>query len=198
MIGAALVSKDFFALSMDERRWLTGGSFVLSGNNGARKWKRQGAPTKPYFLLFQQAVLDAVKSTANKDFRGRSLGTGEVVHFIFDHQNEYEKGATAVFRAMKQLPISVTDRIGDVVFSEKTRAVPLQIADFLAYESFSYLNRREIDGEDRMTNQEARLFATVWSRQRRAVFIDKEILQKMLLVCPLLPNQGFIPPPYLR
>jgi Protein of unknown function (DUF3800) len=194
IIAAALTSKDFMQLSIDERRWLTGGQYVLSENTNTKKWKKQGAPTKPYFLLFQQAVLDAVKVTQDKNFQGDGLGTGEIVHFIFDQQHEYESSARAVFRAMKQMPISVKDRIGDVVFSSKLRAIPLQVADFIAYESFCYLNRREVDSVDVITNQAERLFNSAWWNRCRSVFIDKTVLQQLLSHCPLQPRQRFIPP----
>jgi len=92
-VGAAIFSRDFHCLSIDERRWLTGGQFVLSGTT--RKWRKMGAPSKPYFLLFQQTMLDAVKHTQDKDCTGRALETGEVVHFVFDRQEEYEPTARA-------------------------------------------------------------------------------------------------------
>jgi hypothetical protein len=195
LIAAALTSKDFFALSIEERRWLTGGQYVHSTSTTKKKWKKQGAPTKPYFLLFQQAVLDAVKFTQDRTFQGNPLGTGEVVHFIFDQQHEYEATARAVFRAMKQMPLSVRERIGNVVFSSKLRAIPLQVADFMAYESFNYLSNREVNGVDVLSHQATRLLRR-WDT--RYVFINEPIIEKLLRHSPLTPGKCFVPPDPLR
>jgi hypothetical protein len=43
-IAVAIHADDFSALSLDERRWLTGGSLARSEK---LKWKSPGAPTKP-------------------------------------------------------------------------------------------------------------------------------------------------------
>ncbi len=194
VIATALTSKSFLALSVDQRRWLTGGQYVDSGDGDRKKWKKQGAPTKPYFLLFQQAVLDAVKLTQDTDFHGRGLGTGDHVHFIFDQQTEYEPTARAVFRAMKRMPISVRDRMGDIVFSSKMREIPLQVADFFAYESFAYLCLRETTGKDALTNQAYRLFETIWHRQLRSTFINDKIWGQLLTYCPMKPKERFVLP----
>ena len=190
-IGAALVAKDFFALTTDERRWLTGGQYVLSRNADQKKWKKQGVPTKPYFLLFQHAVLDAVKLTADRTYQGDVLDTGDMVHFIFDQQKEYEVSARSVFRAMKQMPLSIRNRIGDVVFSSKLRATPLQVADFMAYESYCYLRDRELSGKDVISRQAGRLLSR-WDR--RYVFINEPILKGLLYHCPMAPHKIFVPP----
>lgn len=50
-VAAAVHIDDFKARSTDERRWLTGGVLAKGANH---KWKSMGAPTKPYFLAFQQ------------------------------------------------------------------------------------------------------------------------------------------------
>jgi hypothetical protein len=148
LVGVAINTKDFFALSLDERRWLTGGYM-----SQARRWKKQGAPNKPYFLAFQQAVMDAVKFTQDRDIGGVHLGIGEPVHFVFDQQHEYESSARATFNALKRAPSSVKERIGDIVFTSKLRAIPLQVADFIAYESFCYLVNRIVRKQEKLRSE---------------------------------------------
>jgi len=186
IIGCAVNTKDFFALSLDERRWLTGG-FLSS----TQKWRKQGAPTKPYFLAFQQAIIDAVKFTQDVNVGGVPLGTGEVVHFVFDQQREYESSARAIFDAMKRAKISVKDRIGDVVFTAKTRALPLQVADFIAYESYSYIQGVLTKGKDQLRNQAAK---RLFQRPRRLVYINGATLKTMLTLSPVRPNSAFMFP----
>jgi hypothetical protein len=177
LVGAAINSKDFLALPIDHRRWLTGGYM-----SAPKKWRRQGAPTKPYFLAFQQAVLDAVKFSQHYDSAGRHLGTGDTVHFVFDQQFEYEQSARGIFNAMKRSPLSVKDRIGDVVFSSKSRALPLQVADFIAYESFCYLVERIHRNRELMRRQAARRLFRMSAM--RSVYIDAKELKKLLAACP--------------
>lgn len=186
IIGAAINTADFFALPLDKRRWLTGGYMSKPGN-----WKRQGAPTKPYFLGFQQAILDAAKYSQARDAMGRHLGTGELVHFVFDQQHEYEKSAHAIFNAMKSARLSIKGRIGDAVFTSKLRQIPLQVADFIAYESYSYLYNRIVRKRDELRSESAgRLF----NRDMRSVYIDREQLERMLRECPPRPKALFTLP----
>lgn len=185
LIGAAVNTADFLRLSIDERRWLTGGFMSKAG-----RWKRQGAPSKPYFLAFQQAVLDAVKFSQNVDYAGRFLGTGDVVHFVFDRQHEYEHSARAIFNAMKRAELSVKGRLGDVVFSAKDRALALQVADFIAYESFCYLSNRLLHDADMLRRASWRLF----NRDRRTVYMDTVELRRLLDECPPRPNALFTLP----
>lgn len=74
-VGAAIDRKAFLSHSLDQRRWLTGGCQSHSG-----KWKRQGAPTKPYFVPFQQCIVDVAKFAPTK----------ERINFVFDWQTDYE------------------------------------------------------------------------------------------------------------
>jgi len=201
LIGAAIRRRDFFSLSQDDRRWLTGGTFVASSTDGrARKWKRQGAPTKPYFLAFQQAVLDAAKyerhmplSTAYRRrelFSEKEPRNAKLVHYVFDRQDDYEATAKAVFNAMRQMPLSVKGRLGEVVFSSKLKVRPLQVADFIAYEAFSLLQNRE-NGQSQNSKP---LLKGVWSGNTRYVFVDQKALERLIRSSPLLPNKRFILP----
>ena len=81
VVGAALLTSAFYALTIDQRRWLTGGQFSRDVRSQPIKWKRQGAPNKPYFLLFQQAILDAVKFSQIDDLH-RTRNEAEVVNFF--------------------------------------------------------------------------------------------------------------------
>src|SRR6185437_14748676 len=127
-VGAAVNRKDFFALPLEMRRWLTGGVMSRPG-----KWRVQGAPTKPYYLPFQQCVLDIVKFSPTDQGR---------IHFVFDQQVDYEHTGRRIFLQMqKQFP-NVKRKAGDIVYTSRKRARPLQVADFIAYESHRLLTKR--------------------------------------------------------
>ena len=194
-IAVGISSTDFFRLPADERRWLTGGTFA-EGKNGLRKWKRQGAPSKPYFLAFQQAVLDATKLTT-VDTGAQLIShvdTNEKVDFIFDRQSEYEATALGVYRAMKEMPLSIKGRVGNITFESKTKSVLLQIADFMAYEAYSYLRSREVLSLDRPSQQASAVLTDALGFNTRHVYIDSKALSRLLLHSPLTPNRVFVPP----
>ena len=194
-VGTAISSNDFLALSVDERRWLTGGSFAF-GKGGIKKWKRQGAPSKPYFLAFQQAVLDATKFTT-VDTGAQLISqvdTNEKVNFIFDQQREYESTAMAVFHALKEMPLSIKGRVGNITFASKLKSIPLQVADFMAYEAYCYLRSRDAPGGQRASTQAFAILNDVLGFNTRHVYIDKKVLLQLLSYSPMTPDRFFVPP----
>ena len=70
----------FLSLSEDERRHLTGG--ILSKDYS--KWKRQGPPTKPYFLSFMHCLRQCIQATE----------AHLKVNLICDEQGQYSKNAS--------------------------------------------------------------------------------------------------------
>jgi hypothetical protein len=194
-IGVGISSSDFFRLPVDERRWLTGGTFT-EGKGGLRKWKRQGAPSKPYFLAFQHAVLDATKFTT-VDTGAQVIShvdTNGKVNFIFDRQHEYEATALGVFSAMKEIPLSIKGRVGNITFESKMKSVLLQIADFMAYEAYCYLRSRDIPGRNRPSQQASALLTGLLGFNTRHVYIDSDALSRLLLYSPMTANKVFVPP----
>jgi hypothetical protein len=186
IVGCAVNQRDFFAFSLDERRWLTGGFLSNTG-----KWKKQGAPTKPYFLAFRQTIMDAVKFTQRVDVGGVPQGTGDIVHFVFDQQREYESSACAIFNNMKRAESSVKDRIGDIIFTSKTQALPLQVADFIAYEWYRNIEEALVQGSHQFRNQAAK---RLFQREKRLVYMNGSILKAMLERSPVRHNGAFVLP----
>lgn len=128
LVGAAIDREAFMSRSIDERRWLTGGVQSVPG-----KWRIQGAPTKPYFLLFQQCILDVAKFAE---------GLGRI-NFVFDWQTHYEHTGKQIFGAMRRNVPTVGFRAGSIVYTSRLQARPLQVADFIAYESHRMLIERK-------------------------------------------------------
>lgn len=173
IIGAAIKTAIFFALSLDERRWLTGGIVKPSG-----KWIQSGAPTKPYFLPFQQCVVDA---TLASDPAG-------LTHFVFDRQKDFEPNAKRVFALMNQQHPAVSSRLGDIVYTSKLRQVLLQLADFVAYESYQFLvGNRPNSPLDSSMGANPPLFA----RNGMTTEIREADLKRMLKENPILPGRHF-------
>lgn len=174
MIGAAIKTATFSSFSIEQRRWLTGGRIKPNG-----KWLESGAPSKPYFLPFQQCVVDA---TLSSDERG-------LTHFIFDQQKDFEPNAKKIFALMNQQHPAVSSRLGDIVYTSKRRAVLLQLADFVAYESYQYLvvNRPKAPLDYTQRSDSHPLF----SRNSLTTEIGAADINRMLKENPIVPGKHF-------
>ncbi len=126
-IGAVVHLADFNSLSYGEKKHYTGGLF------DGHKWYATGAPSKPYYLAMMLSWREAFQR-ANSDTE---------VHFLYEHQQEYESGAYHFFYHSKQvLYKEFSDKMGHIGFADKQKFVGLQAADLLAYSWNNYLTRR--------------------------------------------------------
>lgn len=175
VIGAAVPTIDFYALSTDERRWLTGGALRING-----KWIDSGSPRKPYFLPFQQCVVDSVETIKNP------------IHFVFDQQTDYEIHANKLFRILREQRSDLVDAFGDIVYTSKHRALPLQIADFIAYESYQFLIGKR--AKSMATDRTMASSLPIFQRHNLLTIISRKDLARMLFEQPIMPGKRFIWP----
>jgi hypothetical protein len=120
LISSAVDVQVFMSLTEDERRYLTGGL-----HNGF-KWKKQGAPNKPYFVPFHETVIQAASHTP----------VGEKVLPIMSWQEQYEPKALELYRMMldSDPPMQCRPKLGeDMAYSDHKSVRPLQAADLAAY-----------------------------------------------------------------
>jgi len=131
-ISAGVIIDDFNALSLQERRFLTGGT--LGGKSG--KVFTSGCPNKPYFIPFQQVV---------------KLGTsyappGGKAHFSFGINNQFSGYAVALFRQIEEQKKLLTstwktrDRLGSLQFPLAAEAAQLQAADLFAHLTYLHMD----------------------------------------------------------
>lgn len=110
--------REFYLLSEDERRYVTGG--IRKG----RKWIRQGAPNKPYFLALIGCVSRALRFTP----------ANMTVHFYLDEQNEFASNVLELFAEIRKNFFSVDDlRLGGMSFATRSQNSALELADLVAY-----------------------------------------------------------------
>jgi Protein of unknown function (DUF3800) len=123
----------FRQYSLNARRHLTGAYWA---NKGQGKIKVSGAPTKPYYLAFQDVIVEALRCLKRMDWK---------VHFVFDQQHVLAPFALQLYSHMKrgidEHPYQVITgrwgrRMGDIDFRSRQDAPPLQAADLLAYCGF--------------------------------------------------------------
>ncbi|HEX3986773.1 MAG TPA: DUF3800 domain-containing protein [Acidobacteriaceae bacterium] len=179
-VAAAVHVDDFRARILDERRWLTGG--VLATGT-SRKWRSMGAPTKPYFLAFQQCVMDAVRFGMHNQT--------DKLHFVFDRQSDFETSALSLCGVMRKQHKDVDLKMGDVVFTSKESAILLQVADFMAYEAYQHKVRVLAEKRAQSPSFNADCLFDGWRRRRRLITIDNKQIEALLAQCPLRPGQRF-------
>ena len=121
LIGSAVDVPLFRSLTEDERRYLTGGL-----HNG-RKWTRQGAPTKPYYLPFSHGVIRA----------GSRTPKSQKVRIVMSRQAQYEMNALELYDLMlahRKPRLKVGNRLArKMQFSGPVEVVELQAADLICW-----------------------------------------------------------------
>lgn len=144
-IGCAVNTADFIALGKGERRYITGAGFrpwgfTLDTYEGVQ-WLASGGPSQPYYLAFQQCLMDGLAHVPRE----------ATVHFVFDHQNVLEDGAIKVFDDFKLHSPSEEGepKVGRLSFGFASSEPEIQAADLFTYSVFSSLTREQDITPDR-------------------------------------------------
>jgi hypothetical protein len=125
-IGSLVDVAAFNALSLDDRKWLTGAKW----NRQQQRWVTTGSPDKPYYLGFIECLESAALHVKRKDL---------LVNFFFDQQHILAPWAEQFFRTAKtQTYTTLSKRLGSLTFRSKEGVGGLQAADLLAH----YIYRR--------------------------------------------------------
>jgi hypothetical protein len=133
----------------------------------ARKWAKNSIASVVLVDEYAQVIPDWAKKSAafGDDYNfcfqmciGQAMGwvdalnppmpARDQVAFVFDQQEKLEGVTRNTFTQIKKFR-DVGDRMGTLAFASKKRFLPLQLADFFAYESYKFL--------DNMVNQSARM-----------------------------------------
>jgi hypothetical protein len=134
-IGGAVDVQAFDALTLGERRFLTGGNFTESG-----RWLSSGAPSKPYYLGLQHFVVEALM-VAKPHTK---------VHLVFDRQHVLSARAVQTLQEIVSLPPESPwrethhldlSRISSMQFANSTEEPALQLADLHTHAWYSYFSR---------------------------------------------------------
>lgn len=119
-VGSGIVTENFLALSVEDRQWMT-----------------HGNPDIPYFLCFQHCIVEAAH-------HADGLDPSEKVGFTFDRNETFVAEGTRLYDRMKDdVQWDNRFRLADTVaFASKRNSVPLQVADFAAYETYKQLENK--------------------------------------------------------
>ena len=158
LAGTAINVVDFLALSAEQRRFLTGGSYHV------RSGKLRGGATKtPFHVAMQNTTIQAAKFTP----------TSELADFVCDDQRQYCKYVIERFNIIKarnpQLPL------GNITHADSKTTLPLQAADLACYLAFQFAKQRLRTG----TMEPASPFLDLIGNENRFDYFDKPILQHL-------------------
>lgn len=166
-INYSLQISDFYARSLNERRFLTGAKV---GRNG--KFISSGSPHKPYFMPFHNCV----KQIANYAPKGGKA------HFFLGLGRPFAEYAAQMFRQIKADPTSpFVERIGALSFPLAKETPELQAADWLAHLTYVELDCRPAYNWDYPLSPRIQyLCQNARSFQEDLYCIEKEYIERAL------------------
>jgi hypothetical protein len=164
-VGAAVEHRAFGALTIGERRFLTGGRLR---KDKPHKWKRTGAPSKPYMFAMLAAVGSVVQEL-------RDYGSVRV-NFFFDENTVIRDNAIKTYHDLKDnlkeepdpIVAAGASRMGFIGFDDSELQPRLQVADLLANAWHG-----ELVGDK--NEERALMFRAVEKRSRLEVFDNKRL-----------------------
>jgi uncharacterized protein DUF3800 len=134
-LGAYVETKDFWSFTYGERKYLTGGK--LGAN---LKWVSSGAPSKPYFLLFDHCIAES----------GQLTNAGMKTIFVFDQQKNFEGRALQQFgeslAVFAREGNQIGRRLAGVLFQERDKVLGLQAADLYTHCWYRHIMRPQLRG----------------------------------------------------
>jgi hypothetical protein len=166
-VGSCLIVDVFRRLNVDERRYLTGARYDMSRS----KWLTSGAPETPYHLPIQQVVVDAAHLAS----------PSKKAHFVHDQQKQYGPLVLERFSELRNI-LAIKECLGDIVFSPRLEAVPLQAADLIAFVATKYAEARLATGNPRIAPSYE--FRRVMERPNNIRFLDENGIALLLDGCP--------------
>jgi hypothetical protein len=118
-VAYGVLVRDFFKLSLSERRFMTGATLTPEG-----RIKETGSPNRPYFAPFQP-VLKRVLSYAP---------VGGRANFFFGLDSPFAKYATDLYAKLQHNGLHpYQERFGDIAFPLAKETPALQAADLLVH-----------------------------------------------------------------
>ena len=161
-IGGIVDVVEFWKYTKAERAHLTGSD----RRNG--KMTLSGAPTKPYYLAFQEAIVSSLEWLDGNDLQ---------IHFTFDQQEQFAPLALDMFRYFKQPEYPYARKMGSAIYTSRLEAIGLQAADMLCYSWFQRI-------AEHSQNEDILRFAGQQRVTEMSLF-DKSAMDKLLGKIPI-------------
>ena len=130
-VTSAVVAEDWNALTFDERRYLSGVVF------GQGKYRKGGAPTKPYFVAFLLAV-QCVAAYCD---------AGHTVDLVMDGSDALNGYGEVYFQELRASHNRNAARLGTIQAGDSRILPGLQAADLLAYLTQRFCRKNPVPGQ---------------------------------------------------
>jgi Protein of unknown function (DUF3800) len=174
---ASMIDLDaFWSFNFEERHQLTGAHWR------DHKLKLSGAPNRPYYLPFQQVVLDSL------DQSSKELG----VYFSFDENEILERHARQVYQRIKSSAVveepSLAERMKGITFESDLDNIGLQASDLLVYSWHDHVTRAEA------MRPELHMAFNVFKQKQRGDelrFFTQDTMEKLLGKKPLTTGRTY-------
>jgi hypothetical protein len=122
-VSAAIIVKDFYSFSFDDRRFMTGATWKNDELIGT------GSPDKPYYIPFQHCLTRIA----------RRAPVGGKARFFFGLDRTFSGYAEALYKQAKADPFApFREELGDIAFPPAKATAQLQAADLLVHLSYQY------------------------------------------------------------
>lgn len=156
-IGVAIAVKAFNALTLGERKFLTGGNW----NQRTDRFETHGKPSESYFVTFLEFIHQALKRVPEDAH----------LHLVFDRQNIMESRAKETYEELVASGAMIgSHKLSDISYHIDPPEPALQAADLYAHEWYGFLvNNRKTDVMNILTKKERGMY-----------YVDATVLEKNL------------------
>jgi len=167
-VACVVPHADFDAQSKSMRQLVTGGKGLLRvTSDGATSTMKGGAHTRAYQAALVMLIVDAIQR----------VESGTVVHFVFDHQDEYAPFAVQQFAEFKERwPTDYASRLGDISYGDSRRHPEIQLADL-----YCYLQARALVRPNGVTPPQLAALKVVNKRRPEGIRVLTAPIYEMLL-----------------
>ena len=156
LVGTAVAVADFLSLPERERKYLTGGSYLVKTNK-----LRGGAAKTPFHIAMQNTIVQAAKLTPR----------GETMSVICDEQKQFRAYVVERFKAIKERHRNLP--LGGISHLSSTDFLPLQAADLVCYAAFQFTKQRLKTGKVEASG----LLRSLVTMNNRFDYIDRTLLK---------------------
>jgi hypothetical protein len=182
-VAYGLFVDDFFAFSLPERRFLTGGTWDAE----QLRFRSTGCPNKPYFVAFTECLKIVTSHTP-------AMGSANFYCGVDRPAGGYAK---TLFRYLKNRSrIVSTEKFGTIGFPLAAETPRLQLADLFSYLSYHHMLERKASGD--WTSQPSDVLIALLRNRKTpedTSFRTAQLLREMISVVPNLPtsDSGTLP-----
>jgi hypothetical protein len=173
-VANGVLVRDFFKLSLSERRFMTGATLTPEG-----RIKESGNPNRPYFAPFQPLIRRVLSYAP----------VGGKAHFSFGVDSVFGKYATHLYAKLKENGVHpYQERFGTIAFPDAKETPALQAADLLVHVVYLDMLKRAHENTLRSLAQPSDLIRLLVNNRRHTddvVYQDERLMRETMEQIPI-------------